>query len=296
MAAAKMHDSEVDIDTQLVRRLVHAQFPHLAERPLEKVQSAGTVNAIYRLGDDLCVRLPLVATWAGDIEREIEWLPKLALWLPLLVPEPVGKGEPGNGYPFQWAIYRWIEGETFARDLIDDERQAATDLAHFVAALRQIDPSGAPSTGRRPLLQLDEVTRAAIGSLRDVIDSDAATAAWESSLEAQPWDGCPVWLHCDLLPSNLIVEGGRLRAVIDFGAAGIGDPAQDLVPAWSVFGEIGRREFRSVLEVDDETWARARGFALHQALLIIPYYPETNPGFVTMAMRTVSEVLADLSG
>jgi aminoglycoside phosphotransferase (APT) family kinase protein len=295
MAAGKMHSNEVDIDTQLVRRLVLTQFPHFGDRPLEKVQSAGTVNAIYRLGDDLCVRLPLVASWAGDIEKEIEWLPKLARRLPLLVPEPVAKGEPGSGYPFQWAIYRWIEGEPFARDLIDDESLAATDLAHFVAALRQIDLSGAPSTGRKPLLQLDDVTRAAIDSLRDVIDTDATTVAWEASLEAQPWDGRPVWLHCDLLPSNLLVEGGRLRAVIDFGAAGIGDPAQDLVPAWSVFGEIGRGEFRGVLGVDDETWARARGFALHQALLIIPYYPETNPGFVTMAIRTVSEVLDDLS-
>jgi aminoglycoside phosphotransferase (APT) family kinase protein len=289
-----MHDGEVDINTQLVHRLLLTQLPHLSDRPLKEVQPTGTVNAIYRLGDDLCVRLPRVRHWAGDLEKELEWLPKLARRLPLAVPEPVAKGEAGSGYPFPWAIYRWIEGETFATDRLADERQAAADLAQFVAELRRIDPSRAPRSGREPLRQLDAVTRAAIESLRGVVDTDAAAAAWESSLQAPAWDGSPVWRHCDLLPSNLLVEGGGLKAVIDFGAAGVGDPALDVIPAWSVFGDGGRIAFRGVLDVDEGTWARARGFALHQALLIIPYYPETNPGFVAMAKRTVQAVTDDL--
>jgi aminoglycoside phosphotransferase (APT) family kinase protein len=295
MAGKKMHDGEIDINVELVHRLLLTQFPHLCDRPLNEVRSTGTVNAIYRLGDDLCVRLPRVQHWVADLEKELEWLPKLARHLPLAVPEPVAKGEAGSGYPFPWAIYRWIQGETFATDRVGHEHQAAADLAQFVAELRRIDPSGAPRSGRKPLRQLDEMTRAALESLRGVVATDAATAAWESSLQAPAWDGSPVWRHCDLLAPNLLVEGGRLKAVIDFGGAGIGDPALDVIPAWSVFGKSGRIAFRSVLDIDEGTWARARGFALHQALLIIPYYPETNPGFVAMAKRTVQQVLDDLN-
>jgi aminoglycoside phosphotransferase (APT) family kinase protein len=294
MVVKKMHDDEVDIDTQLVRRLLLTQFPQLCDRPLKEVRSTGTVNALYRLGDDLCIRLPRVRQGASDLEKELEWLPRLARHLRLGVPEPVANGQAGSGYPFLWAIYRWVEGDTFAIDRVDDEREAADDLAHFVAELRGIDPSGAPRSGRQPLRRLDHVTRAAIESLPGGMDIAAVSAAWELSLRAPAWDGNPVWRHCDLLAPNLLVAGGRLTAVIDFGAAGVGDPALDVIPAWSVFGGSGRVAFRSVLDVDDGTWHRARGFALHQALLIIPYYPETNPDFVAMSKRTVEEVLDDM--
>jgi len=291
----KMHEGELDIGAELVGRLVAAQFPRLAGLPIRAVQPTGTVNAIYRLGDDLCTRLPRVRTYADDLEDEWRWLPWLAPRLPLRIPEPVAKGRPASGYPFPWAIYRWISGQPYADELIGDERQAARDLARFVAELRRIDPpAGAPRGGRRPLRELDAVTRAAIESVRDVIDADAATAAWERALEAPAWEGTPVWLHGDLLRPNLLVGGGRLCAVIDFGSTGVGDPAADVVAAWSVFGRSGRAAFRRALGVADGTWNRARGYALHQAALIIPYYAETNPGFVALAKRTVEEVLADI--
>jgi aminoglycoside phosphotransferase (APT) family kinase protein len=294
VATKRMHEGEVDIDVELVRRLLVAQFPQWCERPVEAVQSTGTVNAIYRLGDDLCIRLPRIQTWASDLEKELRWLPRLAPHLSLAVPEPVAKGDPGAGYPFTWAIYRWLDGETFAGDRVGDEREAAADLAQFVVELRRIDPAGAPhSPSHRSLLVRDPHTRAVIESLRGVIDTDAATTAWEMSLRAPPWDGRPVWTHGDLLPPNLLVEGGRLSAVIDFGGVGVGDPAFDVIPAWSVCSDEGRDTFRGDLDVDDATWARGRGFALHQALLIIPYYPETSPEFVAMATRTVENVLAD---
>lgn len=290
----KMHDGEVDIDAGLVGRLVAAQFPRLAGLPVSAVQPVGTVNAIYRLGNDLCVRLPRVRSWAEDLEREWRWLPELAPHLSLRVPEPVARGHPESWYPFSWAIYRWIDGRPYADELVDDEHQAARDLAQFVAELRRIDPAaGAPRGGRRPLRELDTDTRAAIGSARDVIDSAAATAAWERALEAPAWDGTPVWVHADLLRPNLLVNGGRLCAVIDFGGAGTGDPAADVIAAWSVFGHAGRGTFRGTLDIDDGTWHRARGYALHQAAMIIPYYPETNPGFVAQATRTVGQILAD---
>jgi len=167
-------------------------------------------------------------------------------------------------------------------------------MARFVSELRQVPAAGAPQTGRRPLHKLDEVTRTAIESAGDVIDRRAALAAWERALTAPAWDGTPVWIHTDLLRPNLLVADGRLSAVIDFGGVGIGDPAADVITAWSVFGPAGRGVFRGVLEVNDGTWNRARGYALHQAALIIPYYAQTNPEFAALAKRTVEEVLADL--
>ena len=294
MSARKMHEGEVDIDAALVRELVAAQFPQWAALSIDEVRSTGTVNAIYRLGDATYVRLPRIERWARDLEKELRWLPVLAAQLPLAVPEPVATGAPGLGYPFSWAIYRWLAGDTFSRERIDDECRAAEALAQFVATLRCIDPSGAPRSSRdRPLPEKDAATRAAIASSRGAIDTDAVIAAWNASLRAPVWEGNPVWVHGDLLPPNLLVRNGRLRAVIDFGSVGVGDPAVDVIPAWSVFGTDGRAAFRAALDVDDATWARGRGLALHQALLIIPYYSKTNPAFVTMAVRTLDQVLAD---
>jgi aminoglycoside phosphotransferase (APT) family kinase protein len=295
MRAGKMHADEVNVDASVVRRLLAAQFPQWADLPISAVQSTGTVNAIYRLGDHLCARLPRVQKWAQDLDKEWHWLRRLAPRLSLRVPEPVGKGHPASSYPFSWAIYGWIDGRPYSDELVDDEHQAAKDLAQFVVELRRIDPVGAPRGGRKPLPELDAVTRAAIESARGVIDSDAATSAWERALEAPAWKGMPVWIHTDLLRPNVLVHGGRLCAVIDFGGVGVGDPAADVIAAWSVFSHTGRETFRGALDVDDGTWNRARGFALHQAAMIIPYYGETNPGFVALAKRTVEEVLADIN-
>lgn len=294
MTTGKMHAGEVDIDAPLVRRLVAAQFPRWAGLPVRAVRSTATVNAIYRLGDDLYVRLPRVREWAQDLDKERRWLPKLAPHPSLRVPEPVAMGRPAGSYPFPWAVYGWIEGRPYSDEIVDDEHQAARDLARFVAGLRRIDPvADAPRGGRRPLRELDGVTRAAIESSRGVIDNFAAIAAWERALEAPAWSGAPVWVHADLLRPNLLVRGGRLCAVIDFGGVGVGDPAFDVIPAWSVISRAGRETFRDALDVDDETWNRACGYALHQAAMIIPYYPETNPAFVTLAKRTVEEILSD---
>lgn len=290
-----MHDGEVGIDVDVVGRLIAAQFPKLAGLPISSVRSTGTVNAIYRLGDDLYTRLPRMQQWTASLEKEWKWLPRLAPHLSLRIPEPVAIGKPASWYPFCWAIYQWIDGAPYEDDLVDDECDAARALAEFVDELRSVDPGiDAPRGGRRPLRELDALTREAIESARDVIDGDEAIAAWECALEAPVWDGKSVWIHADLLRPNLLVDGGRLSAVIDFGSAGVGDPAADVIPAWSAFGHAGRTTFRRVLDVDDDTWHRARGFALHQAALIIPYYRETNPGFVALAKRTVEEVVADM--
>jgi aminoglycoside phosphotransferase (APT) family kinase protein len=288
-----MHDGEIEFRAELVERLVASQFPELAGLEIRAVRSTGTVNAIYRLGDDLCTRLPRVRRWSDDLVKEQLWLPRLAPHLSLRVPEPVAVGRPAGDYPFTWAIYRWLDGQPYADDLVTDEHQAAADLAGFVLELRQLDPAGAPRGGRRPLHELDAPTRMAVESARGVIDSDAALAAWTDALAAPAWGGTPRWIHADLLRPNLLTSRGRLSAVIDFGSAGAGDPASDVIAAWSVFGPIGRAAYRAALDTDDGTWARARGIALHQAAMIIPYYETSNPGFVALAKRTIEEILAD---
>ena len=293
--SSKLHDGEIELDSEAVRRLVASQFPRLAELPVTRVDSTGTVNGIYRLGAELYARLPRMASFANDLERELRLLPRVAAHVSLQVPEAVATGHPAADYPFTWAIYRWIRGQPYADQLVDDESRAAQDLARFVTQLREMDTSGAPRTGRAPLRELDDSTRAAIEAAGDQIDAAAAAAAWQGALDSPAWEGSPVWIHTDLLRPNLLVTGGRIGAVLDFGGVGIGDPAADVIAAWSVFGSAGRLAYRAALDVDDSTWDRARGYALHQAALIIPYYRDTNPRFVETARRTIHEVLDDMA-
>lgn len=289
-----MHADEVDTDVSLVRRLLTAQFPQWADLPIEPVPSAGTDHALYRLGDDMAVRLPRIGWATGQAEKERQWLSRLGAQLPLAIPVPLAKGTPGESYPWDWSVYRWLEGESATIERIANPCEAATDLAHFVTALQRIDPAGGPPAGRGvPLAMRDTSTREAIAALRGMIDVHTVTAVWEGALGTPVWHGPPVWVHGDLLPGNLLVEQGRLSAVIDFGGLGLGDPACDLMVAWGLFSGESRDVFRVALSVDDATWARGRGHALSWALIFIPYYLDTNPLGVAAALHTIDEVLAD---
>ena len=290
-----MHDDQVDIDVDAVRGLLAEQRPDLAKLPITPVVSTGTVNALFRIGGDLVARLPLQEEWTEGIEREWLWIPWLSSRITSVrLPEPVFKASANATYPFVWSVYRWIEGAPYDDGLVDDEAQAARSLARFVQELRalEVTPS-APEGGREPLADLDEDTREAIGDAGTLIDGTAAMTVWDAALRTPAWDRRPVWIHGDLLRPNLIVDEGRLVAVIDYGYIGVGDPATDLIPAWAVFGPTGRAILREMLEPDDATWARGRGIALHQAAMIIPYYVETNPGFVELARRTIEQILDD---
>jgi aminoglycoside phosphotransferase (APT) family kinase protein len=254
----------VETDSALVEQLLTDQFPEWAEGPISRVPSAGTDNALYRLGDDLVVRLPRIH-WAVDqVEKEHGWLPRLSPYLPLAVPEPLAMGEPGAGYPWHWSVYRWLPGENLRLEEIADPVRAAVGLAGFLLALQGIDTAGGPLAAEHglrgvPLATRDWATRKAIGQLRRMIDVAAALGVWEAALEADEWEGEPVWFHGDMLPGNLLFETGRLRAVIDFGGLGVGDPAPDLMIAWNLFAGESRRAFREALGVDGATWARGGG-------------------------------------
>jgi aminoglycoside phosphotransferase (APT) family kinase protein len=296
MAARKMHADEIDTDVALLRRLLAGQFPQWADLAIDPVVSYGTVHDIYRLGEHLAARLPRIGWATAQAAKEAEWLPKLAPYLPLAVPVQLAMGYPAEGYPFEWAVYQWLPGEN-ANGTIDDLDQAAVDLAAFVNALRQVDPTDAhprPPLGRgAPLAELDEQVGQSIAQLGDRIDGEATLLSWEESLNAAAWDGEEVWVHGDLLPGNLLVVDGRLSAVIDFGDLNVGDPACDLQPAWNVFGGDSRMQYRAELQVDDASWLRGRGWALYQAVSALPYYWYTNPGMIRQASHALAQVLAD---
>lgn len=289
---------ELQIDIDLVQRLVATQFPQWAGLPVRPVDLDGWDNRTFRLGDDMSVRMPSAEGYVPQVKKEHRWLPALAPHLPIPIPVPLAKGTPGEGYPWPWSVYRWLEGAPAATAPITDLRQFAVDLAGFLAALYRIDASGGPAAGPHnfwrggPLTVYDAETREAIDALRDEIDADAAMAVWETALAA-PWTGMPVWVHGDVAVGNLLVRDERLSAVIDFGSSGVGDPACDTVIAWTLFTGESREAFRATLGVDDSTWARGRGWALWKALITIAEHREANAAKADDSRPVLAEVLAD---
>ncbi|MCR6481955.1 aminoglycoside phosphotransferase family protein [Amycolatopsis sp. OK19-0408] len=290
---------EATITTAVVRRLLAAQFPKWAGLPLAPAPAQGVDNATFRLGPDLAVRLPRYARWAGQVAREQEWLPKLAPHLPLPISEPLAEGRPGEGYPFPWSVLRWLPGERVDPDRLTDP---AAELAGFFGALWRADATGGPppqwSNAFRGVSPTDERDSAIapprlsarIERVADLIDVDAVLAMWESARAAPPWPGPPVWIHGDPAPGNLLCREGRLSAVIDFGTLAVGDPACDLIVAWSVLSAEGRAEFRKALDIDDATWARGRVWGLME---VLPRRDALTGPDAAHARRRLDELVAD---
>jgi len=247
------------------------------------------------------VRLPSAEAYAASVAKEHTWLPRLAPRLPLPIPVPLALGAPGCGYPWPWSVRRWIDGRPSSRERIRDLVVFARDLAGFVVALRGVDASGGPAAGAHcfhrggSLRVYDAETREAIAALGPRVDAAAATDAWKTALDA-PWTGPPVWFHGDLAAGNLLVDDrGDLCAVIDFGTCGVGDPACDLVIAWTLFEGASRAEFRRLVPADDAMWARARGWALWKALITIDN-PYAGPWVAEESARVLEAVLAEHRG
>jgi aminoglycoside phosphotransferase (APT) family kinase protein len=292
--APKMHADELETDVGLVRCLLAAQFPDWAPLPIEPVQPRGTDNALYRLGDELVARLPRIHWAVGGVAKDMQWLPLLAPLLPVAIPVPVAKGEPAEGYPWEWGVYPWLEGETLTVDGVSDAELLATDLARFVKTLQHVPLTGGPHASRgAPLAERDDATRDSIAALRGAIDTDAVTAVWDEALAAPEWRGPRLWVHGDLDPRNLLVQHGRMSAVIDWGGLGTGDPACDVAAAWKVTPPATRDLFRTELSVDDATWARSRGWTVMQCVNALSYYTlETNAVLVHETRRWLAELLA----
>lgn len=300
MDFVRMHADEIRIDPERVRSLLRAQFPFWANLSIVPIDSQGTDHAIFRLGDRMSVRMPRIHWATEQVIKEAEWLPKLAPLLPLELPKPVALCEPGEGYPWHWAVHTWIEGAPVSLEGLEDEGAAAEDLARFLRALWNIDPLGGPTAPEdsrgAPLRNRDRAVRAAIRALRWELDAELATSIWERAVSAPPWQRPGAWFHGDFLPGNILIQKGRVKAVLDFGGLAVGDPACDLMIAWSMFSAAGRTVFRQAIGVDDATWLRGKGHALAQALIYIPYYRHSLPAGVGAAWRTIGEIMKEESG
>ncbi len=293
-----MHADQVDVSVGVVSALVAEQFPQWRDLPVRPLPSGGTVNALFRLGPDIVLRFPLLPSTdpelRAELRREQEHALLLGAHLPVAVPEPLGLGEPGDGYLGPWTAYRFIPGETAQPDRMGDPDVFARDLAGVVVALRGIDTGGRswPHAGRGgPLADQDAGVRSALALSHELTDTARLTEVWDRCRDARRDDPADVWIHADLMPGNLLVRDGRLAAVIDLGAVTVGDPAVDLMPAWNLLGTEARETYRRALGVDDATWERGRGWALVQAINALHYYVETNPVMAGIARHTLRAVL-----
>jgi len=290
----KMHDGEFVIAAAQVEALVADQFPEWGGLPVTAVQSWGTVNALFRLGDRLVVRLPRIASGVAGVEHENKWLPLIAPYVSVAIPEVRAVGVPNKLFPYPWSIRTWVEGSNPASGTEAEDSGLALELTRFIGDLRSLDVSPAPKAYRGgPLTEWDESVRTAVNELGGRVDVVSALKAWERSVQAPQWEDSPVWVHSDLMPGNLLVSGDHLVGVIDFETVGVGDPACDLMVAWNLLTPQARQHFRAALDVDDSTWLRGQGWALAQALVALPYYWDTNPGMVKTAKYALSQVLAN---
>lgn len=288
----------MSVDAELVRRLVAEQFPQWADLDIRPVARGGWDNWTFHLGPEMSVRLPSASAYALAVEKEHRWLPRLAPRLPLPVPTPLAKGAPGPGYPYSWSVYSWLPGRPASADRIAEPVRFALALAGFLSALQGVDPAGGPRPGLHnwyrggTLRTFDAETREALTALRGRVDVDPARAVWEHALDAR-WDGTPVWFHGDVAQGNLLLTGGELTAVLDFGTCGVGDPACDLAVAWTLLTPAGREAFRERLAVDAATWARGRGWALWKALVTCRRSLEDDEEEVAAQQRVLDQILGD---
>ncbi|WP_438854393.1 aminoglycoside phosphotransferase family protein [Agromyces sp. M3QZ16-3] len=296
-----LHHDELPIDADLAASVVRRERPDWADLPLTAA-GGGTDNVMFRLGDDLLVRMPRTPGGAASLRKEREWMPRLAPGLPVRIPEPVHAGSPSPAYPVEWSVYRWIEGAPPASDTVDDWTVFGADLAGFVGELHRIDLMGGRRTGELSWYRggslggAAEWVEPAFAASRPLIgervDVDRLEHWWREAL-ARPDSAAPhVWLHGDLRPGNLLAHEGRLNAVIDFGALSVGAPDAEHAPVWDLPGDA-RHAYRDALRLDEATWLRARGWAIAVAISGIPYYWTTFPEFVAECTARLEAILSD---
>lgn len=292
-------DGRAGITAALVSRLLAEQFPRLAHLPVRPVPVDGHDNRTYRLGDDLTVRLPTADCYVAAVGKEHRWLPVLAPRLPVPIPDPVGLGTPSPIFPRPWSIRRWLPGDPADPIKLATSTAFAEQVAGFASALWRTDATGGPVAGAHsfhrgaPPGHYDDETRMALARLAGEVDTARATEVWQAALDAA-YPGPPVWFHGDIAHGNLLTAGERLTAVIDFGTSGVGDPACDLVIAWTLFTGAARAAFRVCVDQPGDAWARARGWALWKALISLAGTQDAGtPDAVELNRRVLAEVLAD---
>jgi aminoglycoside phosphotransferase (APT) family kinase protein len=296
MTVNRMPAADVEVSADLVRRLLADQHPDLARLPVEFLAN-GWDNELYRVGAGLVARLPRRALGAQIITNEQRWLPGLAARLPLPIPSPERTGVPACGYPYSWSVVPYLPGVPAAQASSFDPAAAAAAVGGFLGALHAPAPADAPANPFRgvPLAERASTFAANLALIGDQVDRDAVLRAWVAALTAPGYDGPPVWLHGDLHPANILVNGGQVSGVIDFGDITAGDPASDLSVAWMLLPAGGHAIFWSAYQAaggraDDAVRARARGWALNLAIVFLAH-SEDNPVLRQVGRRTLSSVL-----
>lgn len=297
---APHQEPDMKITVELVKELITHQFPQWAHMPIRPVECGGHDNRTFHLGEEMVIRLPSAEEYAGKVHIEQTWLPLLAPKLSLTIPHPLALGQSSTNYPWNWSIYQWIEGKSLNTVHLNDHhlKLLATDLAQFLHELHAVDTHGAPAAGPHNFfrgahpLAYDSQTRLALAQLKDIIDVAEATAVWEKALRSS-WNKNPVWIHGDLAPGNILVKESTLTAVIDFGGMGSGDPACDLVIAWTLFNKESRKAFKAAVCLDEGTWARARGWALWKALITLAELQDTSTPDALHQLHIIKEIILD---
>lgn len=293
-----MHPDQLTVSVDTVRELVANQFPDWAGLPITEIASQGTVNALFRLGDQLAARFPLQPADADETRRWLESEAEAALELlgrtPFATPEPVAIGDPGAGFPLPWSIQTWLPGTTATEADPGRSIPFAEDLATFIQGVRSIDTRGRTfaRSGRGGELRAhDEWMQTCFERSQKLLDVPRLRRMWATFREL-PRVAADVMTHGDLIPGNVLVAKGRLAGVIDVGGLGPADPALDLVGAWHLLEKNPRQVLRERLGCDDLEWERGKAWAFEQSMGVVWYYVDTNPAMSYMGLRTLGRILA----
>jgi aminoglycoside phosphotransferase (APT) family kinase protein len=297
-----MHPGQLAVPAEMVRELVDEQFPAWRSMAIRAVDSPGTVNAIFRVGERFAARFPLEPGDVGSMRRRLESEARAARELAgrtrFATPEPVALGEPGAGYPLPWSVQTWLPGVTATDEDPGQSAAFAHDLAEFVHGVRAIGTRGRTFRGRGrggDLRSHDAWMETCFGHSEEFLDVARLRRIWEAMRRLPRGAGADVMSHGDLIPGNVLVSGGRLAGVLDVGGLGPADPALDLVAAWHLLEDGPRRVFRDDLGCDDLEWERGKAWAFEQAMGAVWYYVRSNPAMSRMGMRTLQRIQADLS-
>jgi aminoglycoside phosphotransferase (APT) family kinase protein len=298
----QMHKNELKMNLVDVRKMLQEQCPNFSNLPLVEIRSIGSSHSLIRLGDEFVLRLPKLMGTEDNIEKEFHWVPYLAheilnskkMKTPVSFSVPIFKGGPCELFQASWLISKWNMGINPEYEKTNEYELLAFELANFLNAFHQIKvlPDAPHSRRGQPIINVDETMRKSIGQICHEFDSNSLTKLWDESLKIPNWKLNPVWVHGDLLPTNILTLNNHLNAVIDFSDVGIGDPACDLIIAWGLFNEESRDIFKKALKgIDEETWLRGCARALSIAVIMLPYYKNSNPHLAQLSRRIINQII-----